>query len=128
MKHILGSIENPVKCESPIGETTYLNTLAGPNGERIYFRRLGSKRSPDKKVILDAYHLTSPDFQFDRIIYMNMYVKGYKEKKPIEGLRCKKSFLKNSPGKKQHTSKKEQTLFMGAISLLNQTPPISIYG
>lgn len=97
MQNNLGSIENPVKCENPSGEIKYLDQLAGPNGERIFYKRLGSKKSQVDKSILDLYLLTSPDFGFEKEIYMNMYVEGYHEKKPIEGLRIKKSFLAKQP-------------------------------
>ena len=45
MQNNLGSIENPVKCENPSGEIKYLDQLAGPKGERIFYKRLGSKKS-----------------------------------------------------------------------------------
>jgi hypothetical protein len=97
MENNLGSIENPVKCENPSGEIKYLDQLAGPKGERILYKRLGSKKSQVDKTILDVYLLTSPDFNFEKEIYMNMYVEGYHEKKPIDGLRIKNSFLAKQP-------------------------------
>jgi hypothetical protein len=97
MQNNLGSIENPVKCENPSGEIKYLDQLAGPKGERIFYKRLGSKKSQVDKTILDVYLLTSPDFNFEKEIYMNMYVEGYHEKKPIDGLSIKNSFLAKQP-------------------------------
>jgi hypothetical protein len=97
MENELGSFKNPIKCENPQGEIKYLKQLAGPNGERIVYKRIGSKKNREDHVILDAYLLSSPDFDFEKQIFMNMYVKGYHEKKAIEGLRIKNSFFAKQP-------------------------------
>jgi hypothetical protein len=97
MNKKLGEVENPIKCYQPSGEIKYLDQLAGPHGERIMYKRIGSKKSPIDKKILDIYQLTSPDFQFNCVIHMDMYVKGYHEKMPIMGLRKKESFKSTEP-------------------------------
>lgn len=74
---------NPVKVggvsEGPVNERRFLNALAGPNGERIAYRRRGSccpfdtPNSPFSRGMLDAYEVFIDGKADPVIIYINMY-------------------------------------------------------
>lgn len=84
------SEKNPVqvggvdKMEGPLNEIRYLNALAGPNGEDVYYYRLGSccpiksKNDPFGAgvVMLDNYLLTWEGAKDTVSIYINMYDYG----------------------------------------------------
>lgn len=84
------SEKNPVqvggvdKMEGPLNEIRYLNALAGPNGEDVYYYRLGSccpiksKNDPFGAgvVMLDNYLLTWEGAKDTVSIFINMYDYG----------------------------------------------------
>lgn len=84
------SEKNPVqvggvdKMEGPLNEIRYLNALAGPNGEEVYYYRLGSccpiksKNDPFGAgvVMLDNYLLTWEGAKDTVSIFINMYDYG----------------------------------------------------
>jgi hypothetical protein len=80
--------------EGPKNERRFLNALAGPNGEKISYNRLGSccpfntKNSPFGGM-LDKYEITYPGLEKSLIIYINMY--DSKELVVPVGLKLKKS-------------------------------------
>ncbi len=76
--------KNPVMVgnaqEGPKNERRFLNALAGPNGEQINYRRLGSCCSFytknglfDNSGLLDKYEVTYPGLATPVILYINMY-------------------------------------------------------
>lgn len=79
------SQKNPVKVggfsEGPINERNYLNSLSGPNGERIWFQRSGSccqfntKNSPYGAGMLDIYRVSYEGKKDTVTLYLNMYDK-----------------------------------------------------
>ena len=77
--------KNPVMVggsinEGPKNERRFLNALAGPEGEEINYRRLGScchfytKNSAYKNAgLLDKYEITYEGLETPIILYINMY-------------------------------------------------------
>lgn len=84
------SEKNPVqvggvdKMEGPLNEIRYLNALAGPNGEEVYYYRSGSccpiksKNDPFGAgvVMLDNYRVTWEGAKDTVSIFINMYDYG----------------------------------------------------
>ena len=80
--------KNPVrvggvdKLEGPLNERRFLNALAGPNGEKVSYYRLGSccPFNTDKgfngKGLLDNYKVTWEGSKDTVSIYINMYDYG----------------------------------------------------
>lgn len=78
--------KNPIKVggvsDGPMNEINYLNSLSGPNGERIWFNRSGSccqfetKNSPFGAGMLDRYRVTYEGKKDTVILYINMYDKA----------------------------------------------------
>ena len=77
---------NPVKVggigSGPHNERNYLNSLTGPNGEKVSYDRLGSccefksKNSPFGMGLLDKYALTYEGKKDTVTIYLNMFDKA----------------------------------------------------
>lgn len=72
------------KKEGPLNERRYLNALAGPEGEKVFYKRVGSccpiKSKNDPlgfgMVMLDVYKVTWQG-SFDTVqLYINMYDYG----------------------------------------------------
>lgn len=80
------SEKNPIKVggisDGPRNEINYLNSLTGPNGERIWFNRSGSccqfetKNSPFGAGMLDKYKVTYEGKKDTVVLYLNMYDKA----------------------------------------------------
>jgi hypothetical protein len=80
------SQKDPIKVggfsEGPKNERNYLNSLSGPNGERIWFNRSGSccqfetKNSPYGGGMLDVYKVTYEGKKDTVTLYLNMYDKA----------------------------------------------------
>lgn len=78
--------KNPVKVggvgNGPMNERNYLNSLTGPNGEKVSFDRRGSccefksKNSPFGMALLDRYAVTYEGKKDTVTIYLNMYDKA----------------------------------------------------
>lgn len=78
--------KNPIKVggfdEGPKNERDYLNSLTGPNGEPISFKRQGSccdfktSNSPFGMGLLDIYRVTYSGKNDTITLYLNMYDKG----------------------------------------------------
>jgi hypothetical protein len=73
---------NPIKVgggsEGPKNERRFLNALAGPNGERIHYVRLGSccpfkTKNSEWGGMLDMYEVTIEGSEEKVILYINMY-------------------------------------------------------
>jgi len=75
--------KNPIKVgnldEGPKNERRFLNALAGPNGEKISYYRIGSccefntKNSPFGVGLLDKYSVTYEGATKEIELYINMY-------------------------------------------------------
>lgn len=84
------SPKNPIQVggvatkEGPLNERRFLNALAGPNGEKVHYKRVGSccpvKSKNDLlgygQVPLDNYSVFWMGAQDTISIYINMYDKG----------------------------------------------------
>jgi hypothetical protein len=83
------SKDNPVKVGSKkkenmaAGEYKFMNSLTGPNGEEISFRRLGSCcafKTPNGFMgdggLLDKFELTYKGLKEPIVLYLNMYDPG----------------------------------------------------
>lgn len=78
--------KNPVKVggvgNGPLNERNYLNSLTGPNGEKVSYERYGSccefksKNSPFGMGLLDKYTVTYEGKKDTVTIYLNMYDKA----------------------------------------------------
>ncbi|MDF2932846.1 MAG: 2-dehydro-3-deoxyphosphooctonate aldolase [Chryseobacterium sp.] len=78
--------KNPVKVggvgSGPLNERNYLNSLTGPNGEKVSYDRQGSccefksKNSPFGMGLLDRYAVTYEGKKDTVTIYLNMYDKA----------------------------------------------------
>lgn len=86
------SKENPIKVggnsNGPANERNYLNSLSGPNGETVQFKRSGScchfetKNSDFGMGMLDIYRVTYEGKNDTVSLYINMYDKA-KLKAPV---------------------------------------------
>ena len=75
--------KNPIKvgnyAEGPANERRFLDALAGPNGEKISYYRIGScctfktKNSPFGGGLLDMYNVTYEGATKEIVLYINMY-------------------------------------------------------
>lgn len=81
----LGSRQNPVKCDGPLGELQYLRRLRGPDGQPVRFQRLGDVGSGVFGHLVDLYLVESQDGIVQREIYMDMYFPGYRENQAVPG-------------------------------------------
>lgn len=82
------SEKNPIevggvdKKEGPLNERRFLNALAGPNGEKVSYYRLGSCCPVESKngfmgmAMLDNYRVTWKGATDTVLIYINMYDYG----------------------------------------------------
>ena len=72
--------DNPIKTDGVINELRYLNSLLGPNGEVVLYRRKQSccpfrtKHSPDGIGFIDEYELTYEGLEKPVILYLNRYL------------------------------------------------------
>jgi hypothetical protein len=89
----LGSVNNPVKCKDIEGEHQYFEMLCSPEGKAIQYQRKGSLFG-DSGTILDLYEVNYEGLSEPIHVYMDMYAKGPKDKKAVEGLSLINSFLK----------------------------------
>jgi hypothetical protein len=95
----LGTFENPIKCKGIQGEREYLNKLVTPNGEPINYNRIGSKHAVNGNM-LDIYEINYQGLAKPFCIYFDMYSKGPKDKKAVDGLKLMVEFLKPRPWQK----------------------------
>jgi hypothetical protein len=75
--------KNPIKvgnfAAGPANERRFLDALAGPNGEKISYYRIGSccafktKNSPFGGGLLDMYNVTYEGATKEIVLYINMY-------------------------------------------------------
>lgn len=75
--------KNPVKVggisEGPLNERRFLNALSGPNGEKVFYQRLGSccpfntPRGFGGQGLLDKYEVYYSGQEKPSVIYINMY-------------------------------------------------------
>ena len=84
--HPLGSRENPVRAAMPTGQRAYLRRLRCSNGEAPAFSRSGNYGIGVFGNIIDGYEVdcraAAPR---SRIIFMDMYHRGYSEDRPVSG-------------------------------------------
>ena len=68
--------------DESLNQERFLNALAGPNGEKIFYKKLESccpfptKRSEMGAGFLDVYEVTWVDQTRPVLLYMNIYEKG----------------------------------------------------
>ena len=80
------SEKNPIKVggfdSGPANERRYLQSLSGPEGQEVFFSRIGSccafktKNSPFGGGLLDKYWVTYEGKKDTVTLYLNMYDKG----------------------------------------------------
>ena len=81
----LGTIANPIRCEDPVGERSYLCQLVSEAHGFIQYTRMGSFRT--ERNLVDGYAIT--DLRGKKIaeLYFDMYHPGYVEKALPKGFR-----------------------------------------
>jgi hypothetical protein len=107
----LGTFENPIKCKGIQGERDYLNKLVTPNGEPINYNRVGSKQGVNGNM-LDIYEINYHGLAEPLCIYFDMYSKGPKDKKAVDGLKLMAEFLKPRPWQKMSYIKKVKAKYL----------------
>ncbi len=84
--HPLGSRENPVRADTPIGQHQYLNRLRCENGNAPIFDRIGNFGLGVFGTIIDGYTVECEgSAPASTIIYMDMYHEGYSEPEAVQG-------------------------------------------
>ncbi|HYJ30161.1 MAG TPA: hypothetical protein VEW25_07465 [Allosphingosinicella sp.] len=84
--HPLGSRNNPVRAEMPIGERAYLQRLRCSDGRTPAFERIGNFGLGVYGNIIDGYRVACGDAQPGQVeIYMDMYHRGHVEDRPVPG-------------------------------------------
>ncbi len=74
---------NPIPCNGPIGELTYLSRLRlSGTGETVFFHRAGSIESAVSENPLDIFEVISLSGRFYDVLYMDMYHPGKSGKQP----------------------------------------------
>ncbi len=74
---------NPIPCNGPIGELTYLSRLRlSGTGEKVFFHRAGSVGSAVSENPLDIFEVISLSGRFYDVLYMDMYHPGKSGKQP----------------------------------------------
>lgn len=81
----LGSPSNPVRCERPAGERAYLHRLRCSSGDPPRFDRSGSYGPGPYGTIIDGYRVRCAGSTDDRMVFMDMYHRGYVENRPVPG-------------------------------------------
>lgn len=54
-----GSVLNPVRCDGPEGERSYLKRLRGPNDELVEYKYIDSILGPEGRI-LDIFSISNP--------------------------------------------------------------------
>lgn len=80
-----GSWDDPIRCHDPAGEHEYLSRLRGPDGRPVLFERFGNAGTGKNGNIVDQYLVQSRDKSVVRWVYMDMYCRGYRETRPVDG-------------------------------------------
>lgn len=86
-KHPLGSLENPVRTQGPTGQKKYLESLTCPNGQRLGYKRLGSRRDGIYGFHVDEFEVVCGERKLR--IYMDLYHPKYIETSPVPGFGLK---------------------------------------
>jgi hypothetical protein len=82
----LGSHENPVRAESPIGQRAYLRRLRCADGHAPYFSRLGNLGPGVYRSIVDDYVVDCGASAPGQVsVKMDMYFKGHVEVQSVPG-------------------------------------------
>jgi hypothetical protein len=79
----LGSKDNPIRENMPVGEIAYLSRLRCPGGETPAFERGGNVGTGVYRNIIDVYAVTCPGAAPVQV-YMDMYHDG-PETRPVPG-------------------------------------------
>ena len=83
-RHPLGSMENPVRVEMPVGERAYLARLRCLDGTAPRYERQGSGGDSPYGNIIDYYALDCPGGATTQVI-MDMYHPGHVEDRAVPG-------------------------------------------
>lgn len=83
-RHPLGSAQNPVRADSPVGQQAYLRRLRCSDGTTPKFRRDGNIGVGAFGNIVDLYAVGCGMGQA-RAVYMDMYHSGYVERRAVPG-------------------------------------------
>ncbi len=84
--HPLGSRENPVRAEMPVGELAYLARLRCSDGRAPQFQRGGSVGNSPYGNIMDVYDVNCGEDAPGRVsVYMDMYHRNHRETRPVPG-------------------------------------------
>ncbi|MEP2735545.1 MAG: hypothetical protein ABJP34_04530 [Erythrobacter sp.] len=82
----LGSNENPVRVQGPVGQRAYLSRLKCADLKTPKFFRVGNLGPGVYGNIVDMYEVTCPGSSPEKTeVVMDMYHSGNKEDRPIDG-------------------------------------------
>ena len=85
-RHPLGSRNNPVRSEMPMGERAYLQRLRCSDDQAPSFNRDGSYGVGVYGNIIDGYTVDCGAAAPGRVeVFMDMYHPGYVEERPVPG-------------------------------------------
>jgi hypothetical protein len=85
-RHPLGSRENPVRAEMPLGQRAYLQRLRCGDGRAPSFSRIGNFGIGIYGNIIDGYRVDCASAAPGRVeIYMDMYHRGHVEDRAVPG-------------------------------------------
>lgn len=87
-QHPLGSPENPIRVDGPMGQRIYLSRLVCDNNEQVSaFQRSGSAGIGPFGNIIDLYEVICDTNQgaVSHSVYLDMYHGDYKETRPAAG-------------------------------------------
>jgi len=85
----LGSHDNPIKCDSDLGEHEYLKKLRGPDGKRVKYDKVDTEVDDKTYATIDRFIVQSSDGSVVREVFMNPNYPGAVEKRPIDGFTMK---------------------------------------
>jgi hypothetical protein len=84
--HPLGSRDNPVRADSPVGQHRYLDRLRCENGSAPTYSRAGNFGLGVFGTIIDGYSVECEgSAPASTTIYMDMYHEGYSEPDAVPG-------------------------------------------
>ncbi len=73
---------NPIPCKTIFGSTSYLSRLRAPDGSKVSYSRLGSKKTNVSPLPIDVYEISHADESKMGAIYISPYQKRVSGRAP----------------------------------------------
>lgn len=85
-EHPLGSQQNPVRADMPVGQRAYLNRLRCSDGNAPAYRRVGNFGVGVFGRIIDGYEVVCEGAEPEEsMIFLDMYHPGHEETEAVSG-------------------------------------------